>query len=147
MIAIAMCTPRSTRIAITDAVVELGLVGVFADIYRSCFYLDWSGPKGQHILTNLQLMGATMVSATDRSVILCAQVVDTGLAGDILKYLNEPKLHADMMSEDGVESLVSSLLSVLHNVVQVRCLSRLNRNNSLMPTFTQSNTNYVIDST
>ena len=133
MIAIAMHTSRSTKIdfAITDVVVELGLVGVFADIYRSCFYLDWTGSKGQHILTNLQLMADSMVTATDRSVILCTQVVDTGLAGDILKYLNEPKLHADRMSEDGIERVVSSLLSILHNVVQVGCLSMLNHNCSV----------------
>ena len=136
MISIAMNSPRSLKTAITDAVVELGLVGVFADIYRSCFCLDWSGPKGQHILTNLQHMGNSMVNATDRSVVLCTQVVDTGLAGDILKYLNEPKLHADRMSADGVESVVSSLRSILHNVVQVGCLSRLNHNSSLMFTFT-----------
>ena len=114
--------PKSSRridIAITDTVVELGLVRLFADICRNSFYLDWCGTDGAQALTTMHLMAHIMLIATDRSDDLCIQVVDTGLAGDILKYLNDPKVHPDMLSAKGVETVVSRLLGILHNVVQV----------------------------
>ena len=64
-------------------------------------------------------MAHIMLTATDRSADLCKQVVDAGLAGDILKYLNDPKVHPDMLSAKGVQTVVSRLLGILHNVVQV----------------------------
>ena len=52
------------------------------------------------------------------------QVVDTGLSGDILKYLKDPKLHPDRLSAKVVESVVSRFLGILHNVVLVNDASR-----------------------
>ncbi|KAI0220724.1 hypothetical protein LSAT2_027812 [Lamellibrachia satsuma] len=120
--------PKSSRridIAITDTVVELGLVRLFADICRNSFYLDWSGPDGAQAMTNMHLMAHIMLTATDRSAGLCRQVVDAGLAGDILEHLNDPKVHPDMLSAKGVETVVSRLLGILHNVVQ-KCDSARN---------------------
>ena len=69
-------------------------------------------------------MAHIMLTATDRSADLCRQVVDTGLSEDILKHLNDPKLHPDRLSAKVVESVVSRFLGILHNVVQVSDASR-----------------------
>ena len=104
---------------VTNVFVELGLTEIFANIYRECFSVDWSGPDGAHALSNLDMIAHSMQEATDISVELCNKEVDTGLTEDILKYLKDPKVQSDNLRNKAIETLVIRLLSILHHVVQV----------------------------
>ena len=104
---------------ITDVVIECNLISLFTKIYSKCFHLDWSGPDGTDNVTSTYLVAGAMWNATDRSKVLCENVVDTGLSRNLLKYLNDPKVHPDRLNATGIRICVRPLLSILHNVVQV----------------------------
>ena len=106
---------------------EHGLSSLFADIYKSGFHLDWAEPNGRLFFVNMHYVANAMWNSTDNSAALCQQVVEEGLARDILlTYLSDPKVSPRTLNENGIMLCVRPLLSILHNVVQVgRCLSQV----------------------
>ena len=61
-----------------------------------------------------------MFNVSDESAALCQQVVTEGLVVDLLKYLNDPKVDLDnMKKKKHITPIVYSMVSILHNVVQV----------------------------
>ena len=98
---------------------KLGLAPLFADVYKRCFHLDWSGPSGALVVTNMYYVALAMWNSTDKSVAICEQVIKLGLVGDLFKYLKSPKVQLDNLTESGFKYCVSPMISILHNVVQV----------------------------
>ncbi|KAI0239389.1 hypothetical protein LSAT2_009872 [Lamellibrachia satsuma] len=63
------------------------------------------------------MVGLALNNATDLSVELCKQVVDSWLYRDILKYLNDPKMHPDLINVTGIPTSLHYLTGILYNVV------------------------------
>ena len=114
-----MKTSSQTATKIRDAIVECDLISLFADIYTKCFHLDWSASDVRQNKTSLDMVGLALNNATDLSVELCKQVVDSGLYRDILKYLNDPKMHPDRINVTGIPTSLHYLTGILYNVVTV----------------------------
>lgn len=104
---------------VTDLVIKSDLISLFADIYVKCFPVDWSGPAGRKDAISMYIVAEAMTNATDGSVVVCKQVVDSGLYRNILKYLNDPKLHSDRLNSTDIQTYALPLINILYNVVQV----------------------------
>ena len=115
------------RMAAIEVLREHGLSSLFADIYKSGFHLDWAEPYGRLFFVNMYHVASAMWNATDSLAALCQQVVEEGLARDLLLiYLSDPKVSPRTLNENGIKLCVRPLLSILHNIVQVcRCLSQV----------------------
>ena len=112
--------PTQANVETTNAVVELGLATLFAEIFSKCFYVDWSGPDGRSIaFSNMCRVALSMCNATDKSPVLCRQVVDDGLHTNILKYLNDPKLDPARAKNTGIKNCVFSMMCILYNALKV----------------------------
>jgi len=108
--------------SVIDELRELGLVSLFAAIYKRGFHLDWAEPSGRLFFINMYYTALAMWNATDASAALCQQVVEEGLVGELLNYLSDSKVDPHTLNENGIKLFVRPLLSMLHNVVQVcRC--------------------------
>ena len=110
---------QSDVLKATEAAVEFGLVSLFSDTYAKCFRLDWAGPDGKQMLTNMYLVASSVWNATDRSVVACEKVIHTGLSRDVLDYLSDDKVSPDTLTTKGIRTCVLPLISILHNVAQV----------------------------
>ena len=99
---------------------ELGLARVAGSIFKQCFHSDWAASCDRFCFINMYLAAGSLWNGTDKSAAICEDVVDQGLAKDIVKCLDHPKANPERLNDNGVKFCVRPIVSILHNVVQVR---------------------------
>ena len=99
---------------------ELGLARVAGAIFKQCFHSDWAASCDRFCFINMYLAAGSLWNGTDKSAAICEDVVDQGLAKDIVKCLDHPKANPERLNDNGVKFCVRPIVSILHNVVQVR---------------------------